>query len=573
MKVTKENAVVGLKVVLDKDSQFAYQGENAKYGVIIDKEDYFFSNPNYLWVNVQWYDVNNKALSNYAYRIGDNDEFDLNVYQESTKTLNKDTVKLGQKVRVIADSARELGFEHAFNNQRHPKDYIGTITCVDGTTRYHSEHSWVHLDGASSAICTMLLELVEEPKSELLPKDMISGEWYYVTTTGSSKYWMFKFHSIEKSEIKTTLSTAIDSGSYNGLSTWGNINDVLALRKATQEEVEKYYPNEFKSKEVIPEYVECIKGFNTDLFVNDFNVVGKTYEVKHYNPKTFELKLKGFRGTIASIRFDGNSESLATDYKISTKEAFDAQQNPKENLVGRYLKTLVNNPVSIRMNIGDYLLVTKFNSYGNTYDVTKVKTGGTQFGIEVSDLPKFEVMPVGFNPKVEEPVNKEDDLIAEAQKDIKTGLEQAYIMGAGSSKLSSSPSIDEILHYCKFRYKEGDVVIPLNHRGEADYKEHTLQGEIQKYSNEEIGTGQTPGFLYANGKYAEIVNFSKQEVASKYTRESWSKTPAYSEDYATFVKPKEKYKFSEVEYLLKPINQQLDLPIVKKYKKKSIINL
>jgi hypothetical protein len=146
-------------------------------------------------------------------------------------------------------------------------------------------------------------------------------------------------------------------------------------------------------------------------------------------------------------------------------------------------------------------------------------------------------------------------------------------MGAGSSKLSSSPSIDEILHYCKFRYKEGDVVIPLNHRGEADYKEHTLQGEIQKYSNEEIGTGQTPGFLYANGKYAEIVNSSKQEVASKYTRESWSKTPAYSEDYATFVKPKEKYKFSEVEYLLKPINQQLDLPIVKKYKKKSIINL
>jgi hypothetical protein len=552
MKVTKENAVVGLKVVLDKDSQFAGQGIGAEYGVIVGNETHFPATPKYLWVQVNWIRADGTYISTNYYRIGDGGKFDLNVY------------------------------------------------------------------------------------------------------------------------------------------------------------------------EVIPEYVECIKGFNTDLSVNDFNVVGKIYEVEHYNPKTLTLKLKGFHNSISSIKFDGNSEHLVTDYKISDKASFDAQQNPKETLVGRYLKALVSNPVSIGMNIEEYLLITNYNHQDNTYNVTRVRDNRTGFGIEVSHLPKFEVMPVGFNPKTEKPVSAEDDLIseakrrfpigtkfipahvqiklddgmycvvtnhfyikadkdgditaytdeqqshstnskygntnyervlydkklskwaeivsepktntseefkvgdwvigwftsssseyynnawkihkiengyvypennhnhntdittirkatplkiAEAQKDIKTGLEQAYIMGADSSKPSSSPSIYEILHYCKLRYKEGDVVIPLNHRGEADYKEHTLQGEIQKYSNEEIGTGQTPGFLYANGKYAEIVSSSKQEVASKYTTESWSKTPAYSEDCITFVKPKEKYKFSEVEYLLKPINQQLDLPIVKKYKKKSIINL
>ena len=156
-----------------------------------------------------------------------------------------------------------------------------------------------------------------------------------------------------------------------------------------------------ESKDVVPEYVECIKGYNTDLSINDFNVVGKIYEVESYNPKTEELKLKGFTGYITSIKFDGNSKGLSTDYKISTKAEFDLQNQLKveENLVGRYLKTLVNNPVSIGMDIGEYLLVTSFNTDDAVYDVTRVRDNHPGFGIEVSDLLKFELMPIGFNPK------------------------------------------------------------------------------------------------------------------------------------------------------------------------------
>ena len=321
MKVTKDNAVVGLKVTLDKDSEFRGQDRNAEYGEIIESSNYFPKNQDYLWVLIHWKDKDGKLVGQNYYQIGDNNKFDLNVYQES--------------------------------------------------------------------------------------------------------------------------------------------------------------------KDVIPEYVECIKGYNTDLSINDFNVVGKIYEVESYNPKTEELKLKGFSGYISSIKFDGNSKGLSTDYKISTKAEFDLQNQAKveekpevlvfgkfkigsivvslceaigyrkegdmfkilphstkntlyyrtqtnnpskddwrqaspeeckafeqgitnikdmkfeENLVGRYLKTLVNNPVSIGMDIGEYLLATSFNTDTAVYDVTRVRDNHPGFGIEVSDLLKFAVMPIGFTPESE----------------------------------------------------------------------------------------------------------------------------------------------------------------------------
>jgi len=372
MKVTKENAVVGLKVLLDKDSQFAGQGIGAEYGVIVDNETHFPATPKYLWVQVNWIRADGTYISTNYYRIGDCGKFDLNVH------------------------------------------------------------------------------------------------------------------------------------------------------------------------EVIPEYVECIKGFNTDLSVNDFNVVGKIYEVEHYNPKTYILKLKGFAGSIVSIKFDGNSEYLSTDYKISDKASFEAQQNPKETLVGRYLKTLVNNPVSIGMNIGGYLLITKYNHQDNTYDVTRVRDNHTGFGIEVSHLPKFEVMPVGFNPKVEEEF-KVGDWVTVIDTNIGKPHETiAFKSGVLTSKIT-------------------EVCLSKDYR----YRVNGIWCEVRKATTEEIAKAQK----LQRDRYID------QAFTSKYTKEPWTVDAAYSEDYATFVKPKEKYKFSEVEYLLKPINQQLDLPIVKKYKKKSIINL
>lgn len=228
MKVTKDNAVVGLKVVIDKDSEYIEQQREAVYGVIVNSAAHFPAESDYAWVQVNWIAENGKAITCNSYRIGYSNIFDLNVYQE-------------------------------------------------------------------------------------------------------------------------------------------------------------------ESKDVIPEYVECIKGYNTDLSINDFNVVGKIYEVESYNPKTEVLKLKGFSGSIAAIKFDGNSKGLSTDYKISTKAEFDLQNQleVEENLVGRFIRA--NNQINV-LNKGDYDLITSTD--GDYFICEKSLTWNKKrIGTE------FELMPIGFTPE------------------------------------------------------------------------------------------------------------------------------------------------------------------------------
>ena len=49
----------------------------------------------------------------------------------------------------------------------------------------------------------------------------------------------------------------------------------------------------------------------------------------------------------------------------------------KEDLVGRYLKALVNNPVCIGIDIGEYLLVTKWKAAHKNYSITRVRDNKT----------------------------------------------------------------------------------------------------------------------------------------------------------------------------------------------------
>ena len=525
MKVTKDNAVVGLKVVLDKDSQFAGQGKDAEYGVIVDDETHFPATPNYLWVQVNWIRADGTSISTDYYRIGDDGEFDLNVY------------------------------------------------------------------------------------------------------------------------------------------------------------------------EVIPEYVECIKT-NTDCFI-----AGKIYKVNSNGTLTTEQEYE-----CMDIFEVGKDYYGVYGFKISDKASFDAQQNPKETLVGRYLKALVNNPVSISMDIGEYLLITKYNHQGNTYNVTRVRDNHTGFGIEVSDLPKFEVMPIGFNltEVKEEPIeegwcikitSENQDLVKKwfLEKGYESG--HCYSIGAyygelhkkgrsdSFSSFAKELTLDEfkrlvlkenitsidLLEEAKQRYPIGTKFYPahLSQRKQhcivtsTNFKisdtcvyQVTDSGSLYDNSrNSKYGNTTYNRCVYENGKWAEIIEEPKtntteefkvgdwvvplnddayhdrnigeayqietldgstavrmfnrelkydgngwieikdlrkatpEEIAKvqgykvtdtyfKYRQQPYSEFIKNPEEYPIFVEPKkQKYQFSEVEYLAKPINQQLDLPIVKKYKKKSIINL
>ena len=321
-------------------------------------------------------------------------------------------------------------------------------------------------------------------------------------------------------------------------------------------------------------------GYKQEVKVEDKWIVGKWYKaedcyIKYLYTDNQHSFNKVYGQTITSEYFRVN------DYWASnTLEKIALKNGPLTDLseIQKFLPA--NHPDLIQKSnttkefkVGDWVTLISnsamsCNSVGDTGKVTEICLDGDICRVKVLNKPEKD-----NNSYFKDIRKATPEEIAKARsKDWLDIYKETGIIGVDLAQSSSNASIDRILHYCRLRYKEGDTVIPLNHRGEASYRECTLQGEIQKYSNEEIGTGQTSGFLYANGKYAEIVSSSKQEyIPGKIKFEDF---PIVPEDCFTFTEPKkQKYKFSEVEYLAKPINQQLDLPIVKKYKKKSIINL
>lgn len=161
----------------------------------------------------------------------------------------------------------------------------------------------------------------------LKPEDLVKGEWY--KGKDKNNIWFFKFNQICGDKLHTDLCCTDKRNYYNGLdTTWGNITD-LTITKATKEEVEKYYPDEFKSQ--IPEYVECIKvGIG-------YTKVGEIYECKldgneftwKYNEKPHKDYQGLFWDKISSRGFDYYREY----FKPSTKEAFEDQNKPKEEVL------------------------------------------------------------------------------------------------------------------------------------------------------------------------------------------------------------------------------------------------
>lgn len=89
VSVTKDNAVVGLKVVRGKDWEWGNQDGNS-VGTIIESSSYFPLNSSYLWVRVRW---NNG--DNHSYRIGYDNKFDLHVAQENKETMNNKDFTVG----------------------------------------------------------------------------------------------------------------------------------------------------------------------------------------------------------------------------------------------------------------------------------------------------------------------------------------------------------------------------------------------------------------------------------------------------------------------------------------------
>lgn len=319
MKVTKDNAVVGLKVTLDEKSKFKGQDKGSVYGEIVEHSNCFPKEEHSLWVQIAWKNEDGKTLKENDYQIGHKDKFDLNVYEASIK-----------------------------------------------------------------------------------PKDMVSGDWYKVVSILANIY-IFKFDKLVRGRVYFTSAYWLNKSKEvrgNSLLFESYIKD---LQKASKEEVEKYYPNEFKNNN--PEVLVFGKFKIGSIVVsltkyaqrNEGDILEIVKETKNGLTKSGVHSLVYTNSTIEPISSDKKDDfRAATDDEIKAFEQGITNINDiktEEDLVGRYIKAIYS--IS-NLKRGEYDLITSVD--GNFFRCKKSLTWSK------SRLDNdFELMPIGFTP--EESIN------------------------------------------------------------------------------------------------------------------------------------------------------------------------
>ncbi len=585
-----------------------------------------------------WRYANSQEIAEYN-RIGK--PYDVTTLK-TIRTLNKDTVKVGQKVRVIAEDARTLGFEGMGNNDNFKKGYVGIITNINGGDYiYDNNHLWAYIDG-KGGIITGLLELLEEPKS----KEVISEKEPEVLVFGK-----FKIGSIvvstsdfgnrrkEGGLFKVFPNSTYDTLFYsqNGY----NTGTTDTWRQATPEEIKAFesgitnIKDMKKEEDLVGRYIKALKDSPQNTGIKKDNFTKITYDNGHnYSidngcavskvnlPTDWELMPVGFNPSevkgehsfyvkyepaftedifnklkewcnknIPNIKWYNHvfGDKYA-DFAFGKYPYFrcfydqpdkfyccgvdNNKQNAKKQLSLSELCTLIGYKPEVDKHFRDYSFKGKWIQAAHWGSTSFAKcdyfTEGVVYFTEcIRDGVYTEVSTWWGNSQ--EPNRLKEVSLLEIQKYLPEG------------HVDKIPNTSE-------EFKVGDWVIGWHAKISEGYRDNAWKITELIFDNNGrkiIHVRPQPGY---STSFEDIRKATPEEIAkaqklqrdryidqaftSKYTKEPWTVSAAYSEEYPIFAEPKkQKYQFSEVEYLAKPINQQLDLPIVKKYKKKSIINL
>jgi hypothetical protein len=322
------------------------------------------------------------------------------------------------------------------------------------------------------------------------------------------------------------------------------------LRKATDEE--KHWleacikANKFVSlkdskkvtESVVPEYVECIKlpkGWGT------YTKVGGIYKTNTsgYSNGSYRILYSEGGGQL--------TQGVEDYFKPSTKEAYDEQEKKKtmkveEDLTGRYIKCLDDHGKGhYPCRKGDYL---KFVSSKDSYEywgayLRELRSDGTEnpryHGKNVHKNSAFELMPVGFVPPVEKSVEEKwvpkiGDIVywsglsptfgevihvdiegtwckldVYGNKGTHTSCSFTYLRKATQEEVE-----DRLLKYARIKYPIGTQCKCLAYK-----KTETITSDLE-WSNDKIMQIQDPcTIVYRNGKWAEIVSLSKDQIINK----------------------------------------------------------
>jgi len=105
------------------------------------------------------------------------------------------------------------------------------------------------IEDAKKAFTTTATSLQPE---NIKPEDMVSGEWYWLKYSDEDIYWIFKYEHHDDNNF-WTIYTVTSVGRFIGDLGYLPIGNIETIRKATREEVTKYFPNEFDIPKVTDE--------------------------------------------------------------------------------------------------------------------------------------------------------------------------------------------------------------------------------------------------------------------------------------------------------------------------------
>ena len=185
--------------------------------------------------------------------------------------------------------------------------------------------------------------------------------WNKLIESGFKSKYNNKLYSEFKAFKNRHNYLVIDDTYFNTVMSFCVINEL----ETTVQEILGYDP--FVKKEVAPEYVECIK------VATQNTKIGEIFKCRHQN-ECFEFEYNDKSGTSYNS-WDGWSLPWSDEipqryFKLSTKDAFDAQNKPKpieKWSVGSYVVFLNSEIQSNGFNKGNIQQIREYNSLSITY--------------------------------------------------------------------------------------------------------------------------------------------------------------------------------------------------------------
>lgn len=237
----------------------------------------------------------------------------------------KEAETFAKTLKIETNPKFIVGKWYKYNNWyiKYLKHEIGGVWISSESINTHKVHSNLQSNFGYIDSEKILLEDLTEIQKYLpnnhpdkQPKSLV-GRYFKV---------LKKFHPTVKDGDYLKITSDLNGENCYYVEEYGS----LSVNRIKNKEVE-LMPEGFKPESVtIPEYVECVKGSNNTFH----NKIGMIYKVKFYDPITGNLKIEGSEVPVKDIFFGNNTRmDNNTNYKPSTKEAYDAQFGVNDGFV------------------------------------------------------------------------------------------------------------------------------------------------------------------------------------------------------------------------------------------------